>query len=1245
MKPNASRIIHHSLIPALSLLVLVAGCTLPLCDDGDSICIYQIHDTKECLDQCYPQSALVCPESCYCSDSDLDCVEFVSTNTRKSCILHVCENDNWQRGIECSRGFADGTCRPVCFLNEVQGSCLTDPTNACSYQFCDYNSDSLTFVWSNSITCPNGFDISRSQCAELCQLGEIQCPKESDNSVACLLQRCEPGPSGNRWSDPRTCRFGFDARTQDCVNPCNICSDEVNTACPRTVYDNNSAKMYVCDEYGWHLDNSCTNDFVPDPEQPPIDPLKVIKHLPEITSIDPPVFGHCGECSDETSPIFCDSDRSVMHYCENGKYTRINIDKDNNACTDFTLCRDDYSYILVDTQTNRNHCGECNNKCSNMQKCEKGQCQSTVQCENGEITQVQLGSRWVKAYCIGKEETLVAVGDMLTQKADHKENGDAYICDAEVFEDCEFDAIVFIDDIAVTQPWNPAKSTDLIVLGNKKTITFNGGFADDNSNIGFFSTLKSSYIDDLTIVYPNSDLIYDDAEHFGLLAGVAIDSHIRNVSVDIPNVIKTENIVAAGGLIGIAEGDISIDGLKLHVQLEANNHETSLTQDTGIGGIIGIANDITEILNISEQDQNHASISLTGQANVGGLIGLYSISDNNHKAAIEHIDLNQIHLSLYNMDNDDSDASYTNRHFGGIIGKTKFPNTNEHILLISDILLDKVMIDESVKYNCSRCLPSSMWLGGIAGHLSNTDLTNISIGDFSIHNNHSWTIGLGGIAGNAENITADTLEIQNLSMDADYSATYIVDEKRMYDVGGLFGNATDVMLNHVTIGSIEENSESSIKLKSFYHNIGGLVGNGSRIQIQDAEVNTNVESKDNGYQIGGVLGIGNDITIQNLKLKSQIKGWKNVGGLAGSADGLSISNTSITSEITGYMEKLGGIAGAASKVDVRSSSVNTNISGYDMETAVSGSSEAGGLFGTCETSTIQDVELNGRIGSASFYVGSAIGIAIKSLFISNVTSQMQIALPEILYSIAGFIGSCEECSLTISDVLSETRIEVPRHSALLGYFGGFIQTLSAAGSMQNINSFVYIMSNDDDITDSTYEYYDFNKNAFVGTVYSNTAMNLKGILSALFLNGTSGSCTSSIIHRSEDTINSANWTLVNDSHRYRCCCEDTSNKETICDVSDEVVEDFDESIKCSCEALYYPMTCQWDSCGSVPDIPISISKTNDAVTCTNNQTACLQNNMPLCLDGNAPVCSGKSSTCSDDSAAQCYKFMKPSFCE
>ncbi len=949
---------------AIAALSLSSGCDLPLCNDGDLVCRYDIVESVYCIEKCKPGTKQVCPEDCFCEEGDEGCISYHSKSVNHKCTIQVCEQDNWLNDKTCDGGFNKDVCLP-------------------------------------------------------------------------------------------NCKYGFDEVNYTCFNPCNICD---SIECPNAIYDIDNKVVYKCDSTsGWSIDNTCFNDFSQDQEVH----LKITgeefyaKYLKELRNEHDDhskfeqakyVYGRCGECSENTSPVFCNTSGEVMHRCINGKQVasktemdtcKANLCEDNLSQCQLLSCKDEYGYVWINSESNHNHCGKCNFKCGASQSCIHGKCKSNVQCSDGDYVQLQLGARWVNAYCVGSVDSLKMIGKV----PDNLDN-----------------AYILVEDIQINDPWTPLEPMENgIFFGNDKIISINAGFSDPlvinkTSYAGLFSRVNESYIADLIIKYSNIESASDiEADYFGMLAGTVRSSNVYRIDISTAQPINVSNTVAAGGVIGRANDDVSMSYVKMQIQLIADNKLSSediVQSESGVGGVIGVAKNIAELSNVyakSETLENgiDTGIKVTGTRNVGGLIGWigydtsivtpqkidnedaeplsFSVSGEDcvggvvgqipmnmeiqkQFVQIQNFELDHVQLKLLNKDEELQPKS-TEKHmrfFGGVLGGVRFTFSPKlPIVDIRNIKLNDVSLDEELYGKSINLLKDSSRLGGIAGDLRNVTLEDVHVKQFSIADTTSFSSMIGGIAGVAyDNIHITDSGIESFTFHSTNAAcTYI---------GGISGITKNSEYNHIYVGN-EDDTSDSIKL-SCKTAVGGVAGQAESSIFDAADVHrVEIDSSKikSSTKIGGFIGNATSVEFNNSHAESLIlKAAGNiVGGMVGNASNLTVRNSSVKDVIITGGEHLGGIAGNESNTTISDTSVN-NLN-------ISGNQKIGGFIGTSNsTLNVNHAISSSKIQSKACCTGGLIGhvrgknnTITRSIVESSINSAA---------SSGGLIGSIADSNRTLN---------------------------------------------------------------------------------------------------------------------------------------------------------------------------------------------------------------------------------------
>ena len=1119
-----------------------------------------------------------------------------------------------------------------------------------------------------------------------CEQGAQTC-----NENQCTMQICQNG----EWNtnNQSLCRFGFDDIRRSCLNPCDICESGY---CPNTIQDKLSNTIYTCNENtGWSVDNSCFNDFVPEFDsegsQPKINEQKFLEFVDSEVSDDTNfdfIFGHCGVCSQNTSPSFCsgsidDGDESsvgktVIHQCVNGQYEttagNLFLCKEKLSCLndtgdDCTQCSDEYGEITVNLKNNRNHCGECGKQCTSLQKCEDGHCKSNVVCDDKGYTQIQLGTRWINAYCIKDSDDLKKIGQL---------------------EDNYDQAYVLVDNIQLNEPWEPLSNRGGVLLfGNNKYISIKNGFTqteakDYQGNLstssGLFAELYNSYIENIHLHYLVDNKEIDKVDYFGLLAAQSSNSRIRNIEITTETPITIKSTIAAGSLFGIAGQGTSIDGVKVHVEISAKNEAPKTDKPeldkTGIGGLIGIAKNIKEIKNIfhySEDtaikihgykniggligymtrdienyepaiiDNSNASlassdkkapvIEISGEENLGGLIGIIEHNERAtpyHIADIQNFNIGYIQMNLILITEDliDKESMDVPRYLGGIIGKAQPSlSASDSIANFNNIQINSVQIDDNSPEDAKI---TSTHIGGFAGAIRYTSLNDINI--YSVTFNHPQTITstVGGLTGLAYDSTLTRTNVFNFS--------FISETNDCFSLAGLIGSSRDNIITNSFIGNKNlEDGSSSTDL------------NKKSIKIHCNAIHTSRDS------VGGMIGNSesdrlNNIYIYNIELIS--------------------TRPNPLSKLRAFppqISRMGGLIGSA-----KNSSLS-NISGYNIE--ISGCNEVGGVIGNAEMVEMNNIYVNSTLHTHMNSAG-LIGYGSGDIKISDTRISTHIIPtiydPHYSTSVSGLSGVISEIysgNLHLSGVYSESFIET--HPSATLEANSFIFSLPEDGSstLEQVTTFSHIQNKNDS-----------DKAAYYASNF--VSINNVAITAALsFLNVSDTSYNniqekSSVSHTGYVKKSYSNTSQQAESYTnalYRC--GNPSNYTYPTDNTGTKCIPLYHIMTCSIDGLKSALHCKDNACNGLLKnlkltedknhfglrIPISPQENYEPVcgkgiTCENeNSTASnVYEVIPLCDNGYSPSsCNHKptessntwDNSCSDNSTPKCYKILRPYFCQ
>ena len=1006
-------------------------CMLRKCDGTQwvdvSVCQYGF-DGERCLPPC--------------QIGEIRCDPYDESN---DCMLRKCDGTQWVDVNVCQYGFDGERCLPPCQIGEIRCDPY-DESNECMLRKCDGTQ------WNDVKVCQFGFD--GETCIPPCQAGEVRCDPY-DDSTQCMLKMCD----GTQWSEIHICQFGFDKKVNYCVDPCNICEEHVN--CPSTIYDKAHHTMYQCNQdTGWKP-AVCFNDFS-EINLWEVDPNVELKEFfdsdsqDEIVSNDL-IYGECGECSKDESPSFCTHDNEFFYRCQNGRFV-VNKAGENDCASFNDECPDDYGKISVDLTSNRYHCGECNHACGTVQHCDDGKCISNITCEN-HYTRVPLGSRWVQAYCIESSEDLKLIGQ---------------------FHDYE-NAYVLVNDITIEDSWTPIEIFENgILLGNDKTIHIKK-FAENTDKTGLFTQLNNVYIDNLNLTYQNDTPI--STRYFGILSAKAQNVTIRNIG--IKGDIHTENTIAVGGLIGLAEHGVSMTDVAMDIAIKVDNQIISNKGeyaelfngiDTGVGGIIGVALNTDEITNISPLNENKL-IFIEGTKNVGGLIGLmrhtlasseemtltnkvahtnqnlsFDISGNESiggligkiltentsmPTRIEHFIVDSVTLRVNEATepapvlDKENNPKAKSRYFGGILGRVEYGQKDKtartDLVEFNNILISSI---ESMNPTSMESVSPSEFLGGITGYAVNTTFQNIHLNQFEAPDNALFVTLIGGIVGYAEN--ARIIEIQ-----IDRFVFTSVDNKAIV-VGGVGGALNTVGVSNVQVGqNVSDEDFIIISCDTGGAGVAGSTAEGSsfdNIRVYGTHIV-------NEQMAGGMLGNGENITVTNSVI---------FNNLLKTTRELSL-NSSTTYPVAGAVIGLQG--------DSRMSNV------YAYSKRLEGYAGIGGLVSYVSgNSTLSNCKAFSNIyGVTGYHSGFIAYSSVNSntLKIDNCLAESNI---HTNYHAGGFISLVSKGDVTITNSASYTNMFVDNETNMktIGGFSGSLMNnakIYGTTTLANIITPPYLTSN------------------------------------------------------------------------------------------------------------------------------------------------------------------------------------------
>lgn len=182
--------------------------------------------------------------------------------------------------------------------------------------------------------------------------------------------------------------------------------------------------------------------------------------------------------------------------------------------------------------------------------------------------------------------------------------------------------------------------------------------------------------------------------------------------------------------------------------------------------------------------------------------------------------------------------------FGGLFGATDGA-------VISDLVINNAVV-EGLNY-----------AGVIVGSAKNTVIRNITVNGSSAVSSEFGSVS-GIIAGRAENVTAEKITINNSSASTTLFATSATVETAGGFAGAFSGRISDIKLNGASVKS------GTVA--------GGLVGSGSAVNIQKAEINASVNGKISGGVIGS-LETPTGTSVSNCFVSGSVNGENLAAGV------------------------------------------------------------------------------------------------------------------------------------------------------------------------------------------------------------------------------------------------------------------------------------------------------------------------------------------------------------------------------
>ena len=1044
----------------------VASCTLDeVCQNGEMMCVVCPQDQLSCdegvaiRNEYYSDSCALykcsngafAPEEMLCSngfngkhcvdeciDGEMRCVPRDETENPSDCIVQECKQyqnpwKQWDKtGTSCDNGFniKDKSCYDECSagivgcdeLSEEEYSSELYNNKSCRIKTC---TDEGKWAPQNDI-CLNGFDSEKGVCEESeCKtLGELN---PDDDKEICVKNEY------NEWKYVyKRCPFGFKNDSDECNDPCNI-SERINgkKIVVRTVENGETVEhVFECGPNGWNESGCGDVDFNAfDGELTDCDNNDCEKNL-FIQYLSPDLsdkkqlyengkiyYGTCGTCSREMSPDYYtvnQDDGCILHACENGQ-VEISPNPDDKTCNKIVSkiglksCYDNSgNAIYVDTKTNPYHCGDCNHVCGNNERCVDGSCKSSYECEPGEYVKINIGTRWVKAYCVKDFETLVEIRNAVSE-------GSVYPNGQNGAEKNYDNAYILGDDIAVDEEaWLP--------IGTDEKHAFSGVFFGNNHAIamgkiktaeymGLFGYVKNAVIQALNISLISND--YEIAlssgkqfAYFGLLAGFVKDSVVQSVSVgSVSDELRCELKLSKDAFVnssGVCREDSEVTRYRvggLIGQIEAQDVD-AVVSHSSLGKI-------QFKLNYGQNDEcigvGERTLSVV---TLGGLIGRSEPVDG-HQIQLQGCSIESVNITEEMSKN----GRFVSVYAGGGMG-----SANNH-MVIDDFVIKRVEGKfKSIAYRHE--------LGGIAGALEGATISNARIGAVDIHVAMDGSRNrLGGAVGTmGDGSLISGVDICDVNAALGESGCSL---KGTRYVGGLAGYAyNNCIVSDVRV-HIDDIGEFDNKRVTGYHYLSGLVGRASSLHVEESTVKVNQIW---GYAaIGGVIGESDSQTIvsrSNVRIGT-MDGNGSIGGLIGIAKETNVNDCNVEYDNVITENVNSGIEGAD---QYRLSEFPNCLLHNDTGQTVWYCCVIGGLIGRANNVNIVRSHAMGKSIKGLYNTGAMIG-DVQGNFVSIENSSAAIGKIVGYSSVGGLIGLVQDkINVNLNRVMSVFNLDVYRSS-------------------------------------------------------------------------------------------------------------------------------------------------------------------------------------------------------------------------
>lgn len=953
------------------------GCNLPVCQEGEYVCLNHYKNTPECIESCANEH-LNCPTECQLCSVTEDCIKLDGMG----CFLSACKDNQWSFVSYCKTGFVNSDeggdvlscvdpCK-ICDQNGVNVNCnqLYDKSSGNIYT-CDASG------WKRDYSCTNDFtptpfttvdkdsfilflsdnplysgeDLIPGSCGECsAQSNPMYCTLENDNSNE------EPG------SIYRMCKDGkwiVEIKDDD-----NACEDIKNK---QTCLDNYEQEIIIDPQ---------TNRY------------------------------HCGACGHECHlNQFCENSECIIssYICDADNYTTINVGqrKIKAYCIDSTK-----TFIEIANQIREGK--EIDNNYDHAYVL-----MDNIELNDASWTPIGTPENPFRGIIFGNSKKITIHSNIKQTKY---MGLFGYIKNSHIEH--------------LTVEYTNQANLDYTVSDGE--IHFGGltGFAE-GTILEDVNIIVPNLTIDLAETSSNIDINEQDIKIGGMI-GESDRTTLTNIEAKAKISVLNGRKNSVGGVIGEAK-ELKLTNCTIDVDVTGQN-AIDTGYHTGTGGVIGFAHNIINFYRIKEKSEG--SIRVTGYRNVGGLIGYIYQDDMDGELSNKKINQNDTDITLnpvvtgaikyvgglfglvanhtnrltlknYNLgtstvkldgETDDTKSfvkpgkqGFRSRYFGGLFGEIYGYEPTSNLLTIEQIKLNELILD-TPNSQCTgndKTGKCSGYLGGFSGYIKNASINNIDIQKITFAENDNkhyefrWIIG--GIAGYTHNVTLSNVKTANIILkDANTS-----DHLFIYYVGGFVGQA-------------------------YYSSFSG--------EVRDCKILTFF-----GNQIAGTLGYSYDCdvhntTVQNLEITKTTDSTtnKNIAGLIAQAKGNTsvdnclVENLSVTSNKT---DNVGGLIGELTGTSTIS---NSDVQSSNITIWYSTSEYAGGLIGYADRSHVINSHVYDTfLHNSGTYTGGLVGALINGRVSGSTVNNFTIE-PMSLYSrptksyeryVGGLIGITENSTI------------------------------------------------------------------------------------------------------------------------------------------------------------------------------------------------------------------------------------------